>query len=156
MLHAFKSRPLRAAGAAALLGVAFVAAAANKDRLRVEDAWSRATAPGAPVAGGFLTIVNPGPRADVLLGASSPIAETVELHEMKQEGGMMRMRELRDGLPVPAGGKVVLAPGGYHLMFIKPRQPLKEGDRFEATLRFRDAGAIKTTFQVRALGAGAH
>ncbi|WP_240098324.1 copper chaperone PCu(A)C [Thermomonas flagellata] len=156
MLPAFKPSLLRTAAAAALLGCAFTAVAAGKDRLRVEDAWSRATPPGAPVAGGFLTIVNPGPRADVLLGASSPIAEKVEVHEMKQEGGMMRMRELRDGLPVPAGGKVVLAPGGYHLMFIQPRQPLKEGERFEATLRFRDAGAVKTTFQVRALGAGAH
>ena len=72
------------------------------------------------------------------------------------DGGMMRMRELTDGLPVPARGKVVLAPGGYHLMFIKPKRALVEGERFTATLRFRDAGKVSVTFTVRGMGAGAH
>ena len=85
----------------------------------MEDAWSRATPPVAPVAGGF-TVVNAGDKPDVLLGAESDLSQRVELHEMRMDGGMMRMRELTDGLPVPARGKVVLAPGGYHLMFIRP------------------------------------
>lgn len=141
---------------AGLLMSMATAIAAPKATLRVEDAWSRATPPVAPVAGGFLTVVNSSDKPDVLLGADSDIAQRVEIHEMRMDGGMMRMRELADGLPVPAHGKVVLAPGGYHLMFIKPRRPLVEGERFQATLRFRDAGKVTTTFSVRAMGAGAH
>ena len=146
----------RFAIAAALLLAVAGAIAAPKATLRVEDAWSRATPPVAPVAGGFLTVVNAGDKPDVLLGAESDLSQRVELHEMRMDGGMMRMRELTDGLPVPARGKVVLAPGGYHLMFIKPKRVLVEGERFTATLRFRDAGKVTTTFTVRGMGAGAH
>ena len=101
-------------------------------------------------------MVNEGDKPDVLLGAESDLSQRVELHEMRMDDGMMRMRELTDGLPVPARGKVVLAPGGYHLMFIKPKRALVEGERFTATLRFRDAGKVTTTFTVRGMGAGAH
>ena len=146
----------RFAIAAALLLAVAGAIAAPKATLRVQDAWSRATPPVAPVAGGFLTVVNAGDRPDVLLGAESDLSQRVELHEMRMDGGMMRMRELTDGLPVPARGKVVLAPGGYHLMFIKPKRALVEGERFTATLRFRDAGKVTTTFTVRGMGVGAH
>ena len=100
----------RFAIAAALLLAVAGAIAAPKATLRVEDAWSRATPPVAPVAGGFLTVVNAGDKPDVLLGAESDLSQRVELHEMRMDGGMMRMRELTDGLPVPARGKVVLAP----------------------------------------------
>lgn len=151
-----KTNTARYALAAGLLVAVAAAVAAPKGGLRVEDAWSRATPPVAPVAGGFLTVVNATDKPDVLLGADSDIAQRVEIHEMRMDGGMMRMRELADGLPIPARGKVVLAPGGYHLMFIKPKRPLVEGERFQATLRFRDAGKVSTTFVVRGMGAGAH
>jgi copper(I)-binding protein len=68
----------------------------------------------------------------------------------------MRMRQLADGLALPAGSTVVLKPGGYHLMFIKPVRALAEGERFDATLVFQRAGKVKVVFEVRAMGAGGH
>lgn len=140
---------------AALLLASAGGIAAGKPGVRVEDAWARATPAVAPVAGGFLTAINDGDTPDVLLGVESDIAQRVEIHEMRMQDGIMRMRRL-DAVPVPAHGKAVLAPGGYHLMFIQPKRALAEGERFEATLVFRRAGKVKTQFAVRALGAGAH
>ena len=130
--------------------------AAGKPGIGVKDAWSRATPAVAPVAGGFMTLANEGDREERLLRVESGISERVEIHEMRHENGVMRMRQLADGLAVPAGGKVVLKPGGYHLMFIKPMRALAEGERFEATLVFQRAGKVKVMFDVRAMGAGGH
>ena len=130
--------------------------AAGKPGIHVTEAWSRATPAVAPVAGGFMTLVNEGDPDERLLRVESDIARKVEIHEMRHEDGVMRMRQLADGLAVPAGGKVVLKPGGYHLMFIKPVRALVEGERFEATLVFQRAGRVKVMFDVRAMGAGGH
>lgn len=140
----------------ALLWVASSAWAAGKPGIRVTEAWSRATPAVAPVAGGFMTLANAGDREDRLLRVESGIAQRVEIHEMRHEDGVMRMRQLADGLAVPAGGTVVLKPGGYHLMFIKPLRALAEGERFDATLVFQRAGKVKVVFDVRAMGAGGH
>ena len=83
------------------------------------------------------------------------LAARAEVHEMKMEGDVMRMRAMK-ALDLPAGQTVELKPGGYHLMFIKPKRALVEGERFTATLRFRDAGKVTATFTVRGMGAGAH
>ena len=140
----------------ALLWAASSAWAADKPGIRVTEAWSRATPAVAPVAGGFMTLVNDGEREERLLRVESGISQRVEIHEMRHENGVMRMRQLVDGLAVPAGGKVVLKPGGYHLMFIKPVRALAEGERFDATLVFQRAGKVKVVFEVRAMGAGGH
>ncbi|KRD76976.1 copper chaperone PCu(A)C [Lysobacter sp. Root983] len=124
--------------------------------LRVADAWSRATPPGAGVAVGFMRVINAGKRDDRLLEVSSDAAERVEIHEVSHDGGVMRMRQLRDGLPLPAGATVRLQPGGYHLMFIAPKRPFKQGDTVSARLRFEHAGSATVRFQVRALGAKTH
>jgi copper(I)-binding protein len=68
---------------------------------------------------------------------------------------MMKMRQLTEGLPVPANSTVVLEPGSYHLMFNDLKRPLKEGDHFSATLVFAKAGKMDVTFEVQRLGAGA-
>jgi periplasmic copper chaperone A len=65
----------------------------------------------------------------------------------------MKMRELTDGLPVPAQGSVALAPASYHLMFLDLKKPLKEGETFPATLNFEKAGTVSVTFEVRGMGA---
>ncbi|WP_162455692.1 copper chaperone PCu(A)C [Pseudoxanthomonas kalamensis] len=140
--------------AMALLLATAACSAEPKQGVRVEGAWARATVAAAPVAGGFLTVVNTGTKDDRLLRAESGIAERVEIHEMRHEDGMMRMRALADGLAVPAGGKVELAPGGYHLMFIRPTHALTAGERFSVTLVFEHAGAIPVEFEVREMGAG--
>ncbi|MFO1142171.1 MAG: copper chaperone PCu(A)C [Amaricoccus sp.] len=110
--------------------------------LLLSQGFSRATRPGAPVAGGFLTITNKGMQADTLVGASSPVAGHMEVHEMALQDGVMKMRELPDGLPIPAGETVVLKPGGYHVMFMQLKQPLVEGRTVDVTLTFAKAGEV--------------
>lgn len=108
--------------------------------LVIGGGFSRATLPGAPVAGGFLEIANEGGEADRLVAARASVGERTEIHEMAMQDGVMRMRELADGLEIPAGETVTLAPGGYHVMFMALKQPLVEGETVELTLVFEKAG----------------
>lgn len=150
---------IAARSAFAAFGIALAlctAALAASPKIAIEQAWTRATAPGAPVAGGFLTLRNPGKQPDRLLSATSPDAERVEIHEMRMDDGMMRMRRLDAGIAIPAGGTVALKPGGYHLMFIGPKRRFEPGATVTATLRFERSGERTVRFEVRAMGAGAH
>src|SRR5690606_28257843 len=104
-------------------GAAPEAAEASIGALTVSGAFARATLPNAPVAGGYLTIANGGAEADRLISATSPAAGRSELHEMKMEGDVMRMTALENGIDIPAGGTVTLAPGGLHIMFMDLAQP---------------------------------
>lgn len=140
---------------AALLLAAVGSVLASSGGLRVEQAWARATPAVAPVAGGFLVITNDGGKDDRLLRVESDIAQRVEIHQMRNDAGVMRMRQITEGLPIAAHGRLVMAPGGYHLMLIQPKRALLEGGHFDATLVFQRAGRVKATFQVRAMGAGA-
>lgn len=128
-------------------------ALAGDGGVRVQDAWTRAVPAVAPVAGGFLTVLNTANSDDRLLRVESDIAQRVEIHQMRNDGGMMRMRALPEGVVVPARGKLELKPGGYHLMLIKPRRALVEGGHFDATLVFQRAGRVPARFEVRAMGA---
>jgi copper(I)-binding protein len=130
--------------------IALVLAATS---VSVENAWTRATPPGARVGVGYLTIRSS--TADRLVGASSPAAARVELHVTEKKGEVMRMREVK-GYDVPAGGSFELAPGGAHLMLVDLKAPLKEGTKVPLTLRFERAGEVKVELQVRALGAASH
>lgn len=132
------------------------AAVAGKADVHVLEAWARATPAVAPVAAGYLTVVNDGDAADRLLRIDSAIAQRVEMHQTVHEDGVMRMRRIEGGIVVPARGRVVFAPGGNHLMLIGPVRPLVAGERFEVTLVFERAGARKASFEVRAMDAGAH
>lgn len=123
--------------------------------MNVASPWLREVPPGAPVAGGFLTLHNGTRVDDRLLSVESAAAQRVEIHEMRDEGGVARMRRLADGLPLPAGATAELKPGGRHLMFIQPQVALKAGGRVDATLVFEHAGRVPVVFDVRALGAPA-
>lgn len=143
--------------ALALILVLVTAACARQDHQRIGDLvvsvpWTRATPPHASVAGGFLTIQNLGSEDDRLLAVESSAAARIEIHEVRHEDGMAKMREVTTGLPIPAGATVVLKPGGYHLMFIQPLEPFVAGKRVAATLVFENAGRLQTEFDVRALG----
>ena len=124
--------------------------------LLITDAWARATPPGAKVGGGYLMIRNEGDAPDRLMGGSVAFAERVEVHEMKMEGEVMKMAPLPDGLEIPAGGAVMLKPGGHHLMFMGLSQPLVEGDSASVTLTFERAGTIEIPFAVAPMGAKSH
>lgn len=146
----------------ALLSSAFLLAACSASsadsaqKLRVAEAWSKATPPNARVAGGYFTVENRGNTADRLLRVESAAAASVEIHEMSDVDGVARMREVTDGLPLPAGATIALKPGGYHLMFIGPKQPFVEGQKIEATLVFQKAGSLPVVFEVRPLTASGH
>jgi copper(I)-binding protein len=116
-------------------------------QIKIEDAWSRATAPGAKIAAGYMTINNAAKTPDKLMSASSPAAEKVETHVTVKEGDIFRMREVK-GYDIPAGGSFELKPGGAHLMLVSVKAPLKEGDKVPLTLRFQRAGEIKTELHV--------
>ena len=117
--------------------------------LRLKNAWARPTPPAAPTGGGYVTISNTGAKPDRLIGGSTAVAQRLEIHEMSMDGPVMRMRKLDAGLAVPAGGAVELKPGGFHLMFIGLKTPLKVGDKVPVTLRFENAGEVKMQFVVR-------
>jgi len=120
--------------------------------------WVRETAQGQSAGGGFLTVTNNGRAEDRLLGGNSEIADQVQVHSMSMDGSVMRMRQLRDGLPVPPGGSVALRPGSYHVMFTGLKRPLKRGEMVPATLHFARAGKVKVEFKVEAVtyGGSAH
>ena len=118
----------------------------------VEKPWARATPKGAEVGGGYLTIQNKGVAPDRLTGGTADFA-TVEVHQMTSENGVSQMRELKDGLTIPAHGSVGLSPGGYHLMFTHLTHPLTKGDSVKATLNFEHAGPIEVEFSVMGIGA---
>ena len=135
------------------LSTAVSAQTAKVGNLQIENAYTRATAPGQQVAGGFMKIENRG-AADQLISASSPAAGEVQLHEMAMEGNVMKMRQLKD-IPVPAGGAVELKPGGLHLMFMNIKTPLAAGETVPVKLKFAKAGEVEVKFPVNAMGAGA-
>jgi copper(I)-binding protein len=121
----------------------------------IEHPWSRATPGGAKVAAGYATLKNSGATPDRLVSATTGIAKSAEIHEMRMAGGVMQMRPLPEGVTVPAGGEVALKPGSYHLMFFGLKHPLSEGESFVVTLTFEQAGSVDVTFAVEGRGASA-
>ena len=147
---------LSLAAAALALSVSFASAHEFKlGPLKIGHPWSRATPAGAKVGGGYLSIENTGTTPDRLVSVSVPFAAHAEMHEMAMKDGIMTMRPAEDGMPVPANGTAALAPGGYHLMMLELKRPLKAGESFAGTLTFEKAGTIPVTFQVAPIGATA-
>ncbi|MFN3475778.1 MAG: copper chaperone PCu(A)C [Blastomonas sp.] len=116
------------------------------------DPWSRETAAGQNAGGAFMTIANTGTAADRLTGGSTPVAGRVEIHTMTMEGDVMQMRQLGDGLEIPAGGEVRLKPGSFHVMLMDLKQPLKAGEKVPLSLTFAGAGTVETELEVRPTG----
>lgn len=135
---------------ALLLLLASITQVFAADPITIERPYARASAPGQMVGGGFMTIVHQGSSEDRLVSATTPIAREVQIHTMNMDGGVMRMRPVEGGLAIPAGGRVVLQPGGLHLMFMDISAPLVAGTTFPVTLRFAKAGDIKVDFNVEA------
>ncbi len=130
-----------------------VAPAFAADTIVVTSPWLRATPKGAGVAVGYAILTNKGSSADRLIGASLPMAPDGQIHEMSMADGVMSMRRLTNGLSIAPGATVALTPGGYHLMFMKPKAPLREGQSVQGTLLFERAGKVTVTFPVAGFGA---
>ncbi|MBU3633825.1 copper chaperone PCu(A)C [Polynucleobacter sp. AP-Feld-500C-C5] len=128
------------------LGTAAIAQNASVGSIKIENGYTRATAPGQQVAGGFLKIENKG-AADQLISASSPAAGEVQLHEMAMDGNVMRMRQVKD-IALPANGAVELKPGGLHLMFMNIKAPLTVGETVPVKLKFAKAGEVEVRLSV--------
>ena len=112
--------------------------------------YARATVPGQPAAAAFIGLDNKGTTGDRLVGASTPMAKSVEIHSMSLENNVMRMREVQ-AIDVAPGTKISMKPGnGYHLMLIGPAKELKAGDKFPMTLVFDKAGKVEVSVSVEA------
>ena len=139
--------------AALCLGVGGAAAYDYKlQALSISHPFARATPPGAKAGGAFFVVEYAGAAADRLVRAASPAAGSVELHQMTMEGGVMKMRFL-PALDIPPGGKIELKPGGYHVMLLDLRQPLKVGDKVPLTLTFEKAGSVDVIVDVEGMDA---
>jgi copper(I)-binding protein len=130
-------------------------AATAPSAIKIEQAWTRATPNGAKVAGGFMKITNTGATPDRLIGGSADVSKLFEVHEMKMEGAMMKMRALEKGLEIKPGETIEFKPGGYHVMFIDLSTPIKEGDAIKGELIFEKAGKVKVDFKASAMGGAA-
>ena len=151
-------RKLMQMSIACVLGAYLSSAPARADEVKAGDlvisqAWSRATPKGAKTGGGYLTIENKGSAPDRLIDGSSDVAGSVQVHEMSTEGGVMKMRPVENGLTIEPGKTVKLAPGGYHLMLMDLKNPLKQGDKLPITLEFEKAGKVQVSLDVQAVGA---
>ena len=133
----------------ALLLAALTCAAAlpSAAEVVVANPWVRGTVAGQKTSGAFMELRSATDTA--LVGVASPVARFVEVHEMKMEGGVMRMNAVNK-LALPAGKAVELKPGGYHVMLMDLTQTLKEGDTVPVTLTFEDKAGKKQTVEVKA------
>lgn len=111
----------------------FVACGASAQSVEVKDAWVRGTVPAQKSTGVFMEIA--GKNNSRLVSAESPVAGVVEIHNMTMTNGVMKMFQV-DGIDVPAGRTVKLAPGGYHVMFMGLKQQMKPGERVPLKLTF--------------------
>lgn len=114
-------------------------------QVTASDAWIRATVPVQKTAGAFMSLQSV--KAVRVVGASSPVAGTVELHKMEMAGQTMKMQAV-DAISLPAGEKVELARSGYHFMFMGLKSQLKEGDTVPVTLTLEDAAKKRDTVTV--------
>jgi hypothetical protein len=117
--------------------------------LEISGAWAKASLKGVPNSAAYMAITNTGASADRLVAADADVSKAVELHTMSVSDGVMRMRKLEDGLTVPAGETVTLAPGGEHIMLIGLEAQLEAGAKFDIRLEFENAGAQSISVEVR-------
>lgn len=140
-----------AAALAVLSAQTFAAGAA--DAITVVDPYVRQAPPGAMTTGAFMVLKNAGAKDVKLVKADNPASKVTELHTHINEGGVMKMRPVKD-IEVKAKGEAVLQPGGLHVMLIDLKAPLKEGDMIPLTLTFDDGSSKKVDAKVQKPMAG--
>ena len=130
-----------------LIAVALFASAAHA-QVTIADPWVRTTVAQQKTTAAYMTITSL--QGGKVVEASSPVAASAEVHEMKMDGGMMKMRAV-DKVPIPAGKPVELKPGGYHVMLVDLVAPLKDGDTVPLKLTFEDKSGKKESVDVKAV-----
>lgn len=116
-------------------------------QVKVDDPWVRATVAPQKATGAFMLLTSAKPSK--VVAASSPVADMVEIHEMKMEDGVMKMRAV-DALPLPAGQAVALKPGSYHVMLMGLKAPIKAGDTVPLTLTVEGEDKQRTAVEIKA------
>ena len=120
--------------------------------LVIHHPWSRQAPAAADVAAGFMTITNNSKEDDRLVKVTSEISTTVQIHDMKMVGDVMKMEELPDGVIIPAGATVKLKPRALHIMFMGLKRQVVEGEEFSGSLTFEKAGTVTIDYEVAAPG----
>ena len=133
----------------ATLILAGLATSVSAAGIHIEDGWARATVEGMKMGGAFMKIQNDEAKQDFLVGGSSPVAERIEVHTHVNDNGVMRMREVKGGIPLEAKGVTELKPGSYHVMFMGLKKPLKEGEKVPVTLKFKNAKSQTVELEVK-------
>lgn len=126
--------------ALALLAATSACSPAGEPEIAVESAWARPTLKEGATSAAYLSIANGGKGDDRLLAASSAVAGKVSLHSSSSEGGISRMRPIKDGVTIPAGQTIRFEPGGNHLMLERLKRRLADGDKIPVTLQFERSG----------------
>ena len=145
--------------AAALIALTPTWAAAHEfvsEAVHIDHPWSRPTPPGTPMGVGYLVITNTSDADITLVGAQTPRAASVSIHESMMHDGMMRMQPLTGGLTIPAGEAVELKPHSYHLMLEKLLEPLAEGEGIPLTLKFEEIGEVPVELKVEPVSGAEH
>ena len=119
----------------------------------IHDGWARASIGSAPNSAAYMTLMTEGSETDKLLGATSPVAETVELHTHLMEDGIARMRQV-EAIEVAPGEPTVLEPGSLHVMLMGLKGKLEEGDAVSLTLTFEKAGDVTLDVPIRGIKGG--
>jgi periplasmic copper chaperone A len=120
------------------------------DGIMVEQAWARATPGNATMAAAYVT-VTAGAQPDRLVGVSTPVAATADVHQSLSDAGVMKMRPV-PALAIPAGATVAFSPGGYHIMLTGLKKPLVAGESFPLTFRFERGQPITVEVRIRPIG----
>lgn len=120
--------------------------------LTINQPWARPTIGKAPNSAAYLKITNNGGAPDTLIGVKSDVARRVELHATKNEGGIMKMRAVKDGITVAAHKSVELKPGGYHIMLVGLSRKLNDGDMFDLSLQFKMQGVVPVKVKIQKMG----
>jgi periplasmic copper chaperone A len=149
-----KPKALALAAALVVIAGSGVAQTYKAGTIEIEQPWARATPKGATIGAGYMKITNTGSEPDRLVGGTVSFAQRVEVHSMTMEQGVMKMREVKDGLEIKPGEAVELKPGGYHVMFVGLKEALKQGEDLSVTLKFAKAGTVEVKYPVQAVGAG--
>ena len=123
--------------------------------IKVEHPWARATPGGAKTGAAYMTLINSGDSSDELVGATTPVSDKIQFHTEVEEHGVSRMRE-QSTVEIAPRATVTFKPGAMHMMLVRLKQPLKDGQTFPLELDFKKAGKINVTVSVAKVGAMEH
>jgi hypothetical protein len=130
-----------------IMAAALLAGMAHAQSVDVKDAWVRTSVPGQKATGAFMKLT--AKDGAKLVAASSPVAGVTEVHEMKMEGDIMKMKAVAGGLDLPAGKTVELKPGGYHVMLMDLKAALPKDSTIPLTLVFKDAKGVESRLELK-------